>query len=181
MSYVRWTTPISLPEGVDHIDYYLNSKKYWHLPTSDFYIYDHVGGYVSVNMAGNRHRPSRPFEGPCVIEVDPETHSGRLNPAWLAWLDEGREAIDHPAAGHTFEFEDMADAIDKVEQLIAEGFLAPAGLLDALRAELAAQGIEARSDETPQAAQPEGREPDGEAMRPDSPTTINSLDKGVSE
>lgn len=44
-----------------------------------------------------------------------------------------------------------------------------------------AQGIEARSDETPQASQPEGREPGGEAMRPVSPTTINSLDKGVSE
>jgi hypothetical protein len=38
-------------------------------------------------------------------------------------------------------------------------------------AALEAQGIEARSDETPKAAQPEGREPGGEAMRPNAVST----------
>jgi hypothetical protein len=53
----------------------------------------------------------------------------------------------------------------------------PPGKLAVLKAWIAnelakeAQGIEARSDETPQAAQPEGREPGGEAMRPKAVST----------
>jgi hypothetical protein len=45
---------------------------------------------------------------------------------------------------------------------LAEHILAIPRIHDALEA----QRIEARSDETPSAAQPEGREPGGEAMRP---------------
>ena len=137
MSYVRWSTPIALPDGVDAMDYYFDKdNRFWDIPTSDFYIYDHVGGFVSVNVAGNRHRPSRPFVGEQVIDVNPKTKCGKPNPAWWEWLDEGRETIDHPEAGKTFDFEDMADAIAKVEQLISEGFLAPSWLLDEMRAEL---------------------------------------------
>lgn len=137
MSYVRWSTPVALPEGVDAVQYYFDRDgKYWSVPTSDFYIYDHVGGFVSVNVAGNRHRPTRPFTEARVIDVDPETKCGKPNPAWFEWLDENREPIDHPAAGETFEFTEMSDAIAKVEELIAAGFLAPDYLLDALREEL---------------------------------------------
>jgi len=134
MSYVRWSTPIELPEGADAVEYYLNSCRY-NVPTSDFYIYDHVGGFVSVNVAGNRHRPPAPFEGPRVIDVDPETHCGRANPAWDEWLSQNREPIEHPDAGKTFEFADMEDAITKVEELIADGFLAPPWLIPSMRGE----------------------------------------------
>jgi len=125
MSYVRWSTPIRLPEGVDAIDFYMNSdSKFYEIPTSDFYIYDHCGGFVSVNVAGNRRKPTRPFTG------------SKASAEWMEWADEGREYIDHPAAGESFEFADMADAIAKVEELIAEGFLAPDWLLDSMREEL---------------------------------------------
>ena len=135
MSYVRWSTPIELPEGVDSFRFYLDKdEKYWDVPTSDLYVYDHVGGFVSINVAGNRHKPTRPFVGQRVIDVNPETKCGRPNPEWWAWLDEGREAIDHPDAGQTFEFTDMNEAIAKVEALIADGFLAPAWLIDNMRA-----------------------------------------------
>jgi len=134
MSYVRWSTPIKLPDGVDAMDYYINSSK-WNVPTSDLYIYDHVGGFVSINVSGNRHRPQAPFDGPTVIDVDPETKCGRANPAWVEWLDEGREPIDLPGAGETFEFSDMEDAIAKVEELIAAGFLAPPWLIPSMRGE----------------------------------------------
>ena len=123
MSYVRWSTPIKLPEGVDAFDYFADSSKYWDVPTSDFYIYDHVDGFVSVNVAGNRHRPSGPFE----------RVAGDLTP-WLEWVETGREKIDHPDAGKTFEFGDMTDAIAKVETLIADGLLAPDWLLEEMRA-----------------------------------------------
>lgn len=149
VSYVRWSTPISLPEGVDPIDYYLDKdNRFWNIPTSDLYIYDHVGGFVSVNVAGNRHTPTRPFIGERVIDVDPKTRCGRPNPAWWDWLDEGRETIDHPDAGQSFDFEDMADAIAKVEELIAAGFLAPAWLVEEMRAELANHAPESISPPT---------------------------------
>jgi len=139
MSYVRWSTPIALPEGVTATDYFFDrGDRFWQIQTSDFYIYDHVDDFVSVNVAANRHRPTRPFVGEKVIDVDPETRLGRANPDWLAWLDEGRETIDHPDAGKTFEFPEMSDAIAKVEELIAAGFLAPDYLLDDMRASLEA-------------------------------------------
>lgn len=136
MSYVRLSTPLALPEGVSAIDFFVRSDLYWDVPTSDFYIYDSVGDFVSVNVAGNRHRPTGPFTGQKVIDVDPKTKLGKGNPDWFAWLDANRETIDHPAAGQTFEFPDMSDAIAKVEELIAEGFLAPDWLLDDMRASL---------------------------------------------
>jgi len=138
MSYVRWSTPIRLPEGVDALEFFAHSERYWDIPTSDFYIYDSVGDFVSVNVAGNRHRPTAPYTGDKVVDADPDTMLGRPHPDWFAWLDQGREPIDHPAAGQTFEFPDMADAIAKVEELIGEGFLAPDWLLDDMRASLEA-------------------------------------------
>lgn len=141
MSYVRWSTPLALPDGVDATDYYLNRDgHYSHLPTSDFYIYDHIDGFVSVNVAGNRHRPQRSFVGKRVTE-------NKANKEWLTWLEEGRERIDHPAAGQTFEFADMADAIAKVEELIGEGFLAPDWLLDSMRYELTAKDAQNPNDD----------------------------------
>lgn len=134
MSYVRWSTPLALPDGVSAIDYFVRSDLYWDVPTSDFYIYDSVGDFVSVNVAGNRHRPTAAFTGDKVIDIDPKTKLGKANPAWLEWLDQNREPIKHPSAGQTFEFSDMADAIAKVEELIAEGFLAPDWLIDEMRA-----------------------------------------------
>lgn len=133
MSYVRWSTPLALPEGVTPIQFYTEGAKYNHLPTSDFYIYDHVGGYVSVNLAGNRRNPPEPFTGPTVIDVDPETGCGRPNPDWFAWMDAHREYIDHPDAGESFAFDTMDEAIAAVEKWIAEGFRAPDWLLDKLR------------------------------------------------
>ena len=137
MSYVRWSTPVRLPEGVDAVDFYLNRDRlYWEVPTSDFYIYEHCGGFYSVNIASNRHKPTRPFSGAKVVDEngDPAS-SGRASSAWMEWLDENREKIDHPAAGETFEFATMREVIEKVERLIGEGFLAPDCLLDALREE----------------------------------------------
>lgn len=122
MSYVRWSTPVRLPEGVSPTDYYFNSGQYPDIETSDFYIYDHVGGFVSVNIAGNRHKPGAPFAGQ------------RGSDDWFAWLEQGREEIQHPDAGRSFDFEDMNDAIAKVEELIAVGFNAPEWLIDELRA-----------------------------------------------
>ena len=111
MSYVRWSTPIELPEGIDAVEYLFNSRKYPEIATSDFYIYDHVGGYVAIHIAGNRVNP-----------------------------DGSRTNIDHPSAGESYEFTDMADAIDKGDELIAEGFLAPPWLIDSMREELREAG-----------------------------------------
>jgi hypothetical protein len=104
MSYVRWSTPIALPDGIDALEYTINSRKYPEIATSDLYIYDHVGGYVAIHVAGNRVNP-----------------------------DGSRTAIDHPDAGESFDYDDMVDAIEKVEQLISEGFLAPSWLIDDMR------------------------------------------------
>lgn len=141
MSYVRWSTPVRLPEGVDPIEFFLKRDElFWEVPTSDFYIYEHVGGFFSVNVAGNRHKPTRPFDEAKVVDENgnPES-SGRASDAWMKWLDEGREQIDHPDAGQTFEFFTMEEVIEKVEQLTNEGFLAPDWLLDTLREEADAE------------------------------------------
>jgi hypothetical protein len=137
VSYVRWSTPLRLPEGVSGGEYYLNSDRlYWDIPTSDFYIYEHCGGFYSVNVAGNRRKASRPFDGAKVVDGEGvPASSGRPSDDWMAWLDEGREYIDHPAAGKSFEFATMREVIEKVEQLIGDGFLAPDYLLPNLREE----------------------------------------------
>jgi hypothetical protein len=140
MSYVRWSTPVRIPEGVDELDFYLHhDSKYYDIPTSDFYIYEHVDGFYSVNIAASRHCPTRPFTEPKVVDADGKpAPSGRASGAWLAWLDEDRKPIDHPDAGKTFEYTTMVEVIAKVEQLIGQGFVAPDYLLDALREEVGA-------------------------------------------
>jgi hypothetical protein len=63
--------------------------------------------------------------------------------------------------------DDMARAKALLGREAMNSFFGPGGGgMAAFTAALHAQGIEARSDETPTAAQPEGQEPGGEAMRP---------------
>lgn len=92
---------------------------------SDFYIYDHVGGYIAMHMAARRHiRP--PSKNP----YDPVKQTDE----WMKW---GTEEIDLPEAGKMFTFGDMEDCIRKCEELIEKGFRAPDWMLDALREEVA--------------------------------------------
>jgi hypothetical protein len=124
MSVVRWSTPIELPDGVTAIEYYFDQgREFYALPTSDFYIYEHYLGFWSINLAGNRHRPTTPR--PSGVGED-----------WQEWIKANREPIDHPEAGASYEFVELSRAIECVERLIGEGFLAPPWLLDEMRAEL---------------------------------------------
>jgi hypothetical protein len=125
MSYVRWSTPIKLPEGVDILDYY-QRPDFYNVPTSDFYIYD--GGDIIVCLAGNRKGNPEPCFDKMVI-------NGKLNPKWIEWSDKDRVYIDHPDAGKTFYFGSMQEAVDAVKNWIVEGFLAPDWLIERLENE----------------------------------------------
>lgn len=112
MSYCRWSTV--LPDNYE----------------SDLYIYDHVGGYISVNIAGQRTRGIE--NAPRVHELthkSPEDFIESLA-ARARWREQHADTlkpvpIDLPYAGETREFEDPVECIAFLQELKALGYRMP--------------------------------------------------------
>lgn len=110
----------------------------------DVYVYDSVGDFVAIHVAGNRTAPIQP----------PLPHVGRWwergeegmaafserEQRLMAWLETApRLPIGLPHDGESFEMEDAAAAADKLEYLRGLGYNVPQYAIDALREEAAAE------------------------------------------
>ena len=150
---------------------------------SDLYIFEHVGGFWALHVAGSRyvHTPPPTYEFPEEHKVycDERKISFSLTPegveAWIKWqdTDNPRVAIDLPHAGEFFECATPGDCADKAEELMALGYHCPAYAIERLRDEQAE--MDRDRDATPRKAEgfeAEGSQPGPEGDRPD--TTPNS-------
>lgn len=119
----------------------------------DIYLYEHVGGFWSLNVAGNRVVGDVP-KLPNIMQASTDAFMVAYR-AQMDYLDTAkRERIDHPAAGETFELSSIEDVIAKLEELGAAGFRFPADLIPLLKEELA--------DEEAAASEPTNNGPDHE-------------------
>jgi len=108
---------------------------------SDFYIYAHVAGGFSVNLAGRRLRPGYDHaDAPDMMNKPPLSRG--FNPDWLAWDEEAHENIEHPDAGETQMFATLTETIAACEKWIEEGFYAPAWMIPRLQKEREEEGDE---------------------------------------
>lgn len=90
---------------------------------SDVYVYDHVGGWVQIHVAGNRLTSNEP----------------RPTDSWgeemSAWLDRAkREPITLDHAGEEFQFNDHGEAADMLVTLRVLGYYVPQYAIEGLRA-----------------------------------------------
>ena len=115
MRYCRWSTV--LPDNHE----------------SDLYIYDHVSGYICVNIAGARlagieNAPRlSPRDG---VDVFVKSYMARSE-----WRKENKDKlvrtpIDLPYAGESRGFESAADCVKFLEELKALGYRMPESVLD---------------------------------------------------
>jgi hypothetical protein len=118
----------------------------------DLYIYEHVGGFWALHVAGRRHvhTPPPTYEYPEEHKkyfdeskkyFDESKKSFSLtkegSEAWLKWEEENNSLvdIDLPHAGETFELSSPGEAADKAEELRALGYHVPQYAIDRLREE----------------------------------------------
>lgn len=117
MSYCRWSTVL-------HDNY-----------ESDLYIYDHVDGYICVNVAAARmvgieKAPRLELRGPDNNEAFIASYVARQ-----AWRRENadkliRTPIDLPHAGESVGFTDAAECVKFLRKLKALGYRMPESVLD---------------------------------------------------
>ena len=107
---------------------------------SDVYCYESESG-ICVHMANNRvvdwsgAPPPVALAGPVsreLIAAFMDCHN--KTSAWLTTKPE-REVINHPEAGAGHVFSSYLDAADFIEQMSADGFHVPEGVVDELRIE----------------------------------------------
>lgn len=120
MSYCRWSTV--LHDGYE----------------SDLYIYDHVDGFISVNVAGGRWDGIQ--NAPRLVLPEPGGKTDEFVASYMArnkWRDEQEAAgtlktvpIDLPYAGESKAFESAADCVKFLEELKALGYRMPESVLD---------------------------------------------------
>lgn len=118
MSYCRWSTV--LHDGHE----------------SDLYIYDHGGGFISVNVAASRlagiekaPRVVMPVHGED-MRVFAESYEARNR-----WRQEHHDELVHtpidlPYAGETKEFTDVNECVAFLEELKKLGYRMPESVLD---------------------------------------------------
>jgi len=114
VSYCRWST--ILEDGFE----------------SDLNIYDHVHGYICVNIAGRRHAgienaPRLDFSNGKAFVA---SHMARSK-----WCEDRRSElryvpIDLPFAGETHEFLDPRECVCVLKKLRDLGYRMPEGVLD---------------------------------------------------
>lgn len=118
----------------------------------DVYLYEHVGGYWALHVAGMRIiTPLPPV--PHILQSTTEEFMAAYNARQRALETCKRERINHQFAGETFELPDIPAVIEKLELLRAEGFHFPDDVIPLLREELA---------DLEEAANPRAHAPDAE-------------------
>lgn len=121
MSYCRWSTVL-------HDNY-----------VSDLYIYDHVDGFISVNVAGGRWDG---IQNAPRLELHEQGKTDEFATSYMArkkWREEQKEAgtlktapIDLPHAGESRAFTDPAECVKFLEELKKLGYRMPESVLDVL-------------------------------------------------
>lgn len=95
----------------------------------DLYVYAHVGGFWSINVAERRYdAPMSEIENEQPEDVTVEDAA-----AYMRWLGSRMTKIELPYAGATFSIADAEEAAQKIEELMALGYRAPADLPDLIR------------------------------------------------
>lgn len=141
----------------------------------DLYIYASVYDCWTIHVAGARYvgpLPDQPSLAKLASgEMSMEEYHA-MRDRWSAWTEEhGTTAIPLPHAGGTFNLAGPGECADKVEELIALGYICPDYVVPTLReeqAELDAQGMET--------AKPPKREA-GSARKGDSPVANGDAPK----
>ena len=119
MSYCRWSTVL-------HDNY-----------QSDLYTYDHVYGYICVNVAGGRWDG---IQNAPRLELHEQGKTDEFATSYMArkkWREEQKEAgtlktapIDLPHAGESRAFTDPAECVKFLEELKKLGYRMPESVLD---------------------------------------------------
>jgi hypothetical protein len=119
MSWVRWSSTVS--KGV----------------SSDLYIYDSVGDFIALMVAGRKRVSIKPIEE---IPEEPDFHLIESNQeSWLSqyhisedWWDEKNENINwiwkdinEKWSGQSLEFTDIDSLIETLKEMRAEGIVFP--------------------------------------------------------
>ena len=107
---------------------------------SDVYVYEDVGGFWQIHVAGMRNATPAP---PIDNAIDTRTDDGML-----LWVEQHRRQmefikmtakvpIDHEQAGASYHYATPGEAADRLDQLASQGFHVPAYAIEELRAEQA--------------------------------------------
>mgnify|MGYP001566719924 FL=1 len=117
MSYCRWSTV--LHDGYE----------------SDLYIYDHVDGYICVNVAAARragieNAPRLELRGLDDMGAFIDSHLARSQWRREHDVELKRTPIDLPYAGESRDFTDPAECVKFLEELKALGYRMPESVLD---------------------------------------------------
>lgn len=107
---------------------------------SDLYVYEHVGGFWAIHLAGSRYVGDVPALAYPTDANDPEqVEAFRASyDAQQKFLDGATTVpIDLPHAGETYHEPTPGAAADRIEQLVSIGYHVPAGVVEALRQEQA--------------------------------------------
>lgn len=109
----------------------------------DLYVYEHVGGYWAIHVAGRRRTAELPPDPMLSLPREDATEDERA--AWMEAynarnkaLDETRDSmvdIDLPHAGETFCLSSPGECADKIEELIGLGYVCPDYVVPELREE----------------------------------------------
>lgn len=108
---------------------------------SDLYVYEHVGGYWAIHVAGSRYVGDVPTlayptdaKDPAQVEAFKASYDAQRK-----FFDAGAATalINLPHAGETFQEPTPGACADRIEELVALGYHVPAGVVEELRAEQA--------------------------------------------
>ena len=106
---------------------------------SDLYVYAHVDGFYSINIADNRLvGDNRPEELPTqnMTQDEWDAYFAAHTAALMKWLDTAaHEKIDLPYAGESFAEASAADAVDRLKMLQSLGYNVPQYAIEALEEE----------------------------------------------
>jgi hypothetical protein len=116
---------------------------------SDLYVYEHVAGFFSINVA-SRRLVETPPEVPPLTEAKfmPDEESTQWWADWLtahnaqmAWLETAEyQKIDLPHAGESFAEATAADAVARLKMLQELGYHVPQYAIESLEEEAADAG-----------------------------------------
>lgn len=108
--------------------------------TCDVYVYEHVGGYWVIHVAGRRRLPEAPPAPAARTENEDGILSQEESREWLKlheeWSDKWIHDIDLPQAGELFELESPQTCADKLRELKSIGFNVPQYAIDELEDEV---------------------------------------------
>ncbi len=100
----------------------------------DLYIYEGTSGY-DVHVAGSRHQFDRDVLGPPVVPADGDAWIARHLALRVALESAPLVPIGLSRDGESYTLDTADEAADLVEDLIAEGYHVPGGVVEALREE----------------------------------------------